>query len=124
MAGSLRDFKYFDDRGLPYLVRIDNSNALRSGTGFVLITQADLSLDYLPRNLELRHVTARHPTRPINRVIYCQSLTAPLWLGTQATISLIDYQDNSLQQFEIIDRKNERKLYRPRLTDTYQNDSP
>lgn len=124
MAGSLRDFKYFDDRNLPYLVRIDNSNALRSGTGFVIMTQPDLLLDYLPRNMELRYVTARHPTRPINRTIYCQSLTAPLWIGTQTTISLIDYQDNSLQQFAIVDRTFEKKLYKARLNDTYQNDSP
>jgi hypothetical protein len=123
VAGSLADFKYFDDRGLPYLIRIDRSNALRSGTGFVPITQADLSLDYLPRNLEPRYVTARHPNRPINRSIYCQSLNSPLWLGTQTTITLIDYQDNSLQSFNIVKREFEKKSYTPKLIDTYQTDT-
>lgn len=124
MAGSLSDFKYLDDRGLPYLVRIDRSNALRAGTGFTAITQSDLSLDYLPRNIELRYVVARHPTRPINRKIYCQSLTAPLWIGSQNTITLIDYQDNSLQSFAIVNREFERKSYTAKLVDTYQTDTP
>lgn len=120
MAGSLADFKYLDDRGLGYLVRIDKSNALRTGTGFVALTQADLALDYIPSNIELRYVVARHPSRPINRKIYCQSLTAPLWIGTQTTINLIDYQDNSLQEFKIVNREFERKKYTAKLIDTYQ----
>lgn len=124
MAGSLADFKYFDDRGLPYLVRIDRSNALKAGTGFVVLTQADLLLDYLPRNLEPRYIVARHPTRPIQRKIYCQSLTAPLWIGSQLTISLIDYQDNSLQEFSIKKREHERKLFTAKLIDSYQTDNP
>ena len=124
MAGSLADFKYFDDRGLPYLVRIDRSNALKAGTGFVVLTQADLLLDYLPRNLEPRYIVARHPTRPIQRKIYCQSLTAPLWTGSQLTISLIDYQDNSLQEFSVKKREHETKLFTAKLIDTYQTDNP
>jgi hypothetical protein len=123
VAGSLADFKYFDDRGLPYLIRIDKSNALKSGTGFVPLIQADLSLDYLPRNLEPRYIQARHPTRPINRSIYCQSTNSPLWLGTQKTITLIDYQDNSLQIFEVVNRIVEKKLFRAKLLDTYQTDT-
>jgi hypothetical protein len=123
VAGSLADFKYFDDRGLPYLIRIDKSNALRSGTGFVALIQADLSLDYLPRNLEPRYIQARHPNRPINRSIYCQSVNSPLWLGTQKTITLIDYQDNSLQSFEVVNRVFEKKLFRAKLLDTYQTDT-
>lgn len=122
MAGSQADFKYFDDRGLPYLIRIDKSNALKTGTGFVAIVQADLSLDYLPRNLDPRYVIARHPTRPINRSIYCQSTSSALWLGTQKTIMLTDYQDNSLQSFQIVKRVFEKKLYSARLFDTYQSD--
>ncbi len=122
MAGSLADFKYFDDRGLPYLVRIDRSNALKAGTGFVVLTQADLLLDYLPRNLEPRYIVARHPTRPIQRKIYCQSLTAPLWTGSQLTISLIDYQDNSLQEFSVKKREHESRLFTAKLIDSYQTD--
>ncbi len=121
MAGSLADFKYFDDKGRPFLIRIDKSNALRTGTGFVVITAPDLNLDYLPRNLDPRYVVARHPTRPISRHIYCQSLTAPLWTGTQTTVQLIDYQDNSLQNFEIVNRRVERKLFTAKLIDTYQS---
>ena len=124
MAGSLADFKYFDDRGLPYLVRIDRSNALKAGTGFVVLTQADLLLDYLPRNLEPRYIVARHPTRPIQRKIYCQSLTAPLWTGSQLTISLIDYQNNSLQEFSVKKREHETKLFTAKLIDSYQTDNP
>ena len=124
MAGSLADFKYFDDRGLPYLVRIDKSNALKAGTGFVVLTQADLLLDYLPRNLEPRYIVARHPTRPIQRKIYCQSLTAPLWTGSQLTISLIVYQNNYLQEFSVKKREHETKLFTAKLIDSYQTDNP
>lgn len=120
MAGSISDFKYLDDRNQAYLVRIDKSNALKNGTGFVPLTQADLALDFLPRNIELRYVKVRHPSRPIDRYIYCASLLAPLWLGTQKTIILTDYQDNSQQDFNVISREFERKTYTAKLTDTYQ----
>ncbi|WP_055077263.1 hypothetical protein [Pseudanabaena sp. 'Roaring Creek'] len=124
MAGSLADFKYIADDGSAWLVRIDKSNALATGTGFVPLTQADLGLKYLPRNLELRYVNCRHPTRPINRTIYCQSTSAPIWLGTTKTISLRDYQDGSVQAFNVGKRVAEKEKYRVNLTDTYQNDTP
>lgn len=124
MAGSLADFKYFDDSGRPWLIRIDKSNGLATGTGFVSITQADLSLDYLPRNIEPRFVNCRHPTRPINRKVYCQSTNAAIWLGTTKTISLRDYQDASLQSFNVGKRVAENQKYRANLSDTYQTDTP
>jgi hypothetical protein len=124
MAGSLADFKYLDDNGNPWLVRIDKSNGLASGTGFVALTQADLTLNFLPRNLELRYVNCRHPTRPITRVIFCQSTSSPLWLGTTTTIQLTDYQDRSLQAFKVGKRVAENQKYRANLIDSYQNDSP
>lgn len=120
MAGSLADFKYLDDQGQAWLVRIDKSNALATGTGFVALTQADLALNYLPRNIELRYVNTRHPTRPINRVIYCQSTSSPIWLGTHKIIVLTDYQDNSQQTFNIGKRCAENQKYRANLPDTYQ----
>ena len=124
MAGSLADFKYLDNSGRTWLVRIDRSNALSAGTGFVPITQADMGLDYLPRNIELRYVEAKHPTRPIKRNIYCQSINAPIWIGTQSVISLPDYQNNSLTNFKIGNRIQEAFRYTAKLIDTYQNDSP
>lgn len=124
MAGSISDFKYTDDDGNSWLVRIDKSNALATGTGFVALTQADLSLHYLPRNIEMRYVNCRHPTRPINREIYCANTTAAIWVGTQKTIQLTDYQDRSLQNFNCGKRIAENQKYRASLADTYQNDSP
>ena len=124
MAGSVADFKYLDNSGRAWLVRIDKSNALTTGTGFTEIIQSELSLDYLPRNIELRYAVARHPNRPIRRRIYCQSKTAPLWLGTQETISLRDYQDGSMQTFKIVDRIQEKPIYTAKLIDSYQNDNP
>ena len=124
MAGSQADFKYLDNSGKAWLVRIDKSNALATGTGFVEITQADLTLDYLPRNINLRFAIARHPTRPIKREIYCQSKDCAIWLGTQETINLRDFQDGSLQTFKIVDRIQEKPKYTAKLTDTYQNDNP
>lgn len=124
MAGSLSDFKYTDDKGNPWLVRIDKSNALVSGTGFTPITIEELGLHYLPRNLELRFVICRHPNRPINRDIYCQSLQSPLWLGTTTTVQLTDYQDRSLQTFNVGQRVREKIKYFPRLMDSYQTDTP
>lgn len=123
MAGSLADFKYIDDQGKAWLIRIDKSNALITGTGFIAIAQADLSLNYLPRNLEARYVNCRHPTRPINRTLYCRSTSSALWLGTVTTVSLIDYQDKSLQTFNVGKRVAENQKYRPNLIDSYQNDS-
>lgn len=124
MAGSLADFKYFDNSGKAWLVRIDKSNALTTGTGFVALTNADLALDYLPRNLDLRYVVCKHPTRSIKRNIYCQSKDAAIWKGTQETISLPDYQDNSIQSFNVVDRFQEKQIYSAKLIDTYQNDNP
>jgi hypothetical protein len=124
MAGSIADFKYTDDNGSSWLVRIDKSNALATGTGFVALTQADLSLNYLPRNIEMRFVSARHPTRPINRKIYCATTTAPIWNGTQKTISLTDYQDKSTQAFNVGKRTSENRKYQPNLIDSYQTDNP
>lgn len=124
MAGSTADFKYIDNSGRPWLVRIDKSNALTTGTGFTAITQSELTLDYLPRNIDLRYVICKHPTRPITRRIYCQSTNAPIWIGTQQTINLVDYQDLSIQAFKIGDRKAEKFLYTAKLIDTYQNDNP
>lgn len=120
MAGSLADFKYLDDQGEAWLVRIDKSNALATGTGFVALTQADLVLHYLPRNIELRFVNCRHATRPLNRRIYCQSTSAAIWLGTTKTITLTDYQDNSQQTFNVGKRVGENQKYRANLADTYQ----
>jgi hypothetical protein len=120
MAGSLADFKYLDDQGQAWLVRIDKSNALATGTGFVALTQADLTLHYLPRNIELRYVNCRHPTRPINRKIYCQSTSAPIWTGTTKTIVLTDYQDRTQQTFNVGKRVAENEKYRANLADTYQ----
>jgi len=120
MAGSLADFKYLDDQGRPWLVRIDKSNALATGTGFFALTQADLALDYLPRNIELRYVNCRHPTRPINRKIYCQSTSAAIWTGTTKTIVLTDYQDRTSQTFNVGKRVAENEKYRANLADTYQ----
>ena len=124
MAGSIADFKYFDDDGSPWLIRIDKSNALTTGTGFVALTQADLTLNYLPRNLEPRYVICQHPTRPIKREIYCQSKDAPIWKGTQTTISLRDFQDGSIQQFNVGKRVQQLERYSARLLDSYQNDNP
>jgi hypothetical protein len=101
MAGSVADFKYFDDQGKPWLIRIDKSNALVTGTGFTLLTQAELALDFLPRNIEPRFVNCRHPTRPINRTLYCQSTSSALWLGAVRTVQLTDFQDKSLQTFNV-----------------------
>lgn len=124
MAGSLADFKYFDDAGNPWLVRIDKSNALATGTGFAALVQQDLGLWFLPRNLELRYVICQHPTRPIKRDIYCQSTSSPIWIGTAPTIVLTDYQDRSLQVFNVGQRVREKVKYFPRVTDTYQTDNP
>jgi len=124
MAGSFADFKYLDDDGNAWLLRLDRSNCLSAGTGFVLITQADLVLDYLPRNIEPRVVIARHPTRSIKRPIVCASTSSPLWTGAQETINLIDYQDRTIQNFKITDRLRERAKYTAKLQDTYQNDNP
>jgi hypothetical protein len=124
MAGSLADFKYIDNSGRAWLIRIDKSNALTTGTGFVPIKQADLTLDYLPRNIDLRYVICKHPTRPIKREIYCQSTSAPIWLGTQETINLIDYQDRSIQAFNVGNRIQEKPSYTAKLIDTFQNDNP
>lgn len=124
MAGSIADFKYIDNSGLAWLIRIDKSNALSPGTGFVALEQSDLILKYLPRNIDLRYVNARHPTRPITRRIYCQSITAPIWTGSQETIELIDFQDRSIQTFKIGDRIQEKPIYSAKLIDTFQNDNP
>ena len=124
MAGSLSDFKYVDNSGRTWLVRIDKSNALATGTGFVPITNADLTLDYLPRNIEMRYVTVHHPSRPIKRDIYIANKVCPIWLGNQNTIQLIDYQDRTFQSFRIGNRIQEKFKYRPHVTDTYQTDSP
>jgi hypothetical protein len=124
MAGSIADFKYTDDNGKSWLVRIDKSNALTTGTGFAALTQADMSLEYLPRNIEMRFVTCRHPTRPINRRIYCANTDAAIWKGTQKTIQLEDHQDRTMQAFNIGKRTAENRKYQPNLTDTYQTDSP
>lgn len=124
MAGSLADFKYLDDNGNPWIVRIDKSNALANGTGFTPLIQQDLGLSFLPRNLELRYVVCTHPTRPIKRDIYCHSLSAPLWIGTITTIELTDYQDRSLQTFTISQRVREKVKYFARLIDSSQNDNP
>lgn len=124
MAGSLADFKYLDNAGRAWLIRIDKSNALATGTGFVEITQADLALDYLPRNIEIRYAVCRHPTRPIKRNIYCQSKSSDIWTGAKETILLRDFQDGSLQTFKIVDRIQEKPAYTAKLMDTYQNDNP
>ena len=124
MAGSLADFKYLDDEGNPWLVRIDKSNALTTGTGFVPLLQQDLGLKYLPRNLELRYVICKHPSRPISRDIYCQSLAAAIWTGIVPTIVLTDYQDRTLQTFNVGQRVREKIKYFPKLLDSYQNDNP
>jgi carboxypeptidase C (cathepsin A) len=124
MAGSLADFKYIDNSGKAWLVRIDKSNALTTGTGFTNLTSQDLALDYLPRNIELRYVNCKHPTRPINRRIYCQSINAAAWKGQIETLALTDYQDRTIQNFKIGDRKQERASYTAKLVDTYQNDTP
>ncbi|OYQ66647.1 hypothetical protein B9G53_03510 [Pseudanabaena sp. SR411] len=124
MAGSLSDFKYIDNSGRAWLIRLDRSNCLATGTGFVPLQQADLNLDYLPRNIELRYVVAKHPTRPIKREIYCATTTCPLWRGEQETITLVDYQDKTNQVFNVGNRIQERKKYTAKVLDTYQNDSP
>ena len=122
MAGSASDFVYFDNFGGKWLMRIDKSNAL--GAGFQPITTADLGLYYLPRNVKPRYVTAKHPTRPIVREIYCPSQTSPIWTGSQTTINLVDYQDRSIQAFSIKNRFQERSMYYPHVEDTYQTDNP
>lgn len=124
MAGSTADFKYQDNSGKDWLVRIDKSNALANGTGFVEIELEDLALDYLPRNINLRYAVAKHPSRPVRRNIYCQSKEAALWTGEVETISLRDFQDGSLQTFKIVDRIQEKPSYTAKLIDTYQNDNP
>lgn len=124
MAGSLSDFKYIADDGRAWLIRIDRSNALATGTGFTPLTSEDASLDYLPRNLEPRFVNCRHATRPINRKIYCANTTAPIWTGVTKTIQLTDYQDRSQQTFNVGKRTAEKQKYRVNVTDSYQNDSP
>lgn len=124
MAGSVADFKYFDDNGNPWLIRIDKSNALTTGTGFVALTQADLTLNYLPRNLEPRFVTCKHPTRPIKRDIYCASKAAAIWIGTQSTLTLTDFQDRSQQTFTVGKRTQEKEKYSAKIIDSFQNDNP
>lgn len=124
MAGSLADFKYIDDLGKAWIIRIDKSNALVTGTGFVMLTAADLALDFLPRNIEPRYVNCRHPKRPINRILFCQSLTSPLWLGTTRTVTLTDFQDKTQQVFNVGKRVAENQKYRANLVDSYQSDSP
>ncbi len=124
MAGSIADFKYFDDDGTPWLIRIDKSNALTTGTGFVALTQADLTLNYLPRNLEPRYVVCKHPTRPISRNIYCAHKDAAIWKGTQSTVSLTDFQDRTQQAFNVGKRIQQREIYSPKLIDSFQNDTP
>lgn len=124
MGGSLADFKYLDDDGNPWLVRIDKSNALTTGTGFMPLVQQDLALKYLPRNLELRYVICKHASRAISRDIYCQSTSAPIWTGITPTAILTDYQDRTLQIFNVGQRVREKIKYYPRVTDSYQNDNP
>lgn len=122
MAGSLIDCAYTSDDGRRWLIRIDKSNALAGG--FTPILQADLSLDYLPRNLEPRYVTCKHPTRSVRRDIYIPSLTSGLWSGAITSITLTDYQDNSQQSFSVKSRNSQRAKYLPNLIDTYQTDNP
>jgi hypothetical protein len=124
MAGSLADFKYTADDGRSWLIRIDKSNALATGTGFVPLTSGDASLDYLPRNLEPRFVNCRMANRPINRKIYCANTTAAIWTGTNKTIQLTDYQDRTVQTFNVGKRTAEKEKYRVNTSDTYQNDNP
>jgi len=124
MAGSIADFKYFTDDGRAWLIRIDKSNALATGTGFTPLTAEDANLDYLPRNLEPRYVNCRQTTRGINRTIFCASTSAPIWTGANKTIQLTDYQDRSLQTFNVGKRTAEKEKYRASITDSFQNDSP
>ena len=121
MAGSISDFVYLDDRNQPWIVRIDRSNALINGTGFVPLSLTDLGLNFLPRNIDLRYVICRHPTRPITRKIYCKSISSPIWIGSIFQISLRDFSDGSMQDFTIGSSRGERKSYSAQLTDTYQN---
>ena len=124
MAGSQADFKYIDNQNREWLLRTDRSNALSLGTGFTPIQLSDLPLHYLPRNVEPRYVIAKHPTRPIKREIYCQSINCDIWKGGQDIILLEDYQNRTMQQFKIIRWISEKKIYTVRVTDTYQNDNP
>lgn len=120
MAGSIADFKYFDDKGNPWLIRIDKSNALTEGTGFIPLTQADMSLHYLPRNLNPRYAIALLPSKPVPRKIYCQSTDSDIWKGVITEILLIDYGTNTLAPFEVKRRVAERAKYKANLIDTYQ----
>jgi len=122
MAGSLADFRYLDDRSNPWLIRIDKSNALITGTGFLPLVTIDKNLFYLPRNLEARYVTAQHPTKPITRRIYCKSITSDIWRGIIESILLIDYSSGILEQFTIKSRNEEKAKYTINLIDTYQSE--
>jgi hypothetical protein len=124
MAGSISDFKYTADDGRSWLIRIDKSNALATGTGFTPLTSEDANLDYLPRNFDPRFVNCRDPIRGVNRSIYCASVNAPIWTGSQKTIQLTDYQDRTLRSFNVGKRTAEKQKYRANIADTYQNDSP
>lgn len=120
MAGSLSDFKYLDDKGNPWLIRIDKSNALQEGTGFLTLVQADVNLSYLPRNLEPRYAIAVLPNKQLPRKIYCQSINSDIWKGVVTDVLLTDYGSNNATIFVIKRRIAERAKYTANLTDTYQ----
>jgi len=122
MAGSLADFRYLDDSTNPWLIRIDKSNALITGTGFTNLVTTDKSLFYLPRNLEARYVVAQHPTKPITRNIYCRSITSDIWRGVITSILLIDYVTGDLEQFTVKRRREEKAKYTVNLIDTFQSE--
>jgi len=90
MAGSNKSFVYTSDAGTQYAVRLDESNAELTDSGFADLDDGLGTLQGLPRNLKMRYINVKNPATGANRKLFIGTKDALLFLeGGVVLLNLI-----------------------------------
>jgi hypothetical protein len=105
MAGVMIPVVYHSDNGSDYIIRMDASNSVAAGN------VGATGSPNLPGRTKPRYVLAAHPTTGRERKIVVGDPANPMWLGTDDTISLPDFNaDMAATVFVVRGRIGERRL--------------
>lgn len=90
MAGSLKYFVYTSDGGERYAVKLDESNAELTNSGFEDLLETDTSVLPMPKGMRMRYVNTKNAATGAARKIYCGKADAGLYVsGGVVLLSLI-----------------------------------
>ena len=90
MAGSLKNVVYKSDKGVEYVVALDESNSELTEIGFRDYTELDDTLGALPKNIKMRYVNVLNVATGAQRKLYCgTSIAARFVSGGVLLLALV-----------------------------------